>query len=41
MRYKIYNIELLTIIEAFKNYFHYIKNCKNKILVLSNYDNLY
>ena len=38
--YKIYNGELLAIIEAFKTWRHYFKGCKYKVLVLTNHNNL-
>ena len=38
--YKTYNVELLAIIEACKNYCYYLESCKNKVLVLINHNNL-
>ena len=38
--YKTHNNELLAIVEAFKTWRYYLKNCKYKILVLTNYNNL-
>ena len=39
-RYKIYNSELLAIVEAFKTWRHYLEGCKYKVLVLTDYNNL-
>ena len=36
-RYKTHNGELLTIIEAFKTWRHYLKSCKHKVFVLTDY----
>lgn len=33
-------MKLIAIINTFKNQYHYIKDSKNKILVLTNYNNL-
>ena len=38
--YKTHNGKLLAIIEAFKIWWHYLKDCKYKILVLTNHNNL-
>ena len=38
--YKIYNNELLTIVEAFKTWRHHLEGCKYKVLVFTNYNNL-
>ena len=40
IQYKIYNDELLAIIEAFKTWRHYLKSCKHKVLVLTDYNKL-
>ena len=40
MRYKTHNTELLAIIEAFKNWRHYLEGCQYKVLVLTNHNNL-
>ena len=32
-RYETYNGEILAIINIFKNWLHYLKNCKYKILI--------
>lgn len=40
-QYKTYNQELLAIIEAFKTWRHYLQDCKYKVLVFTNYNNLY
>lgn len=39
--YKIHNVELLAIIEAFKTWKHYLEGYKDEILVLTDYNNLY
>ena len=39
-RYETYDGELLAIVEAFKTWRHYLKDCKHKILVLTDYNNL-
>ena len=38
--YKIHNGELLTIVEAFKTWKHYLEGCKYKVLMLTNHNNL-
>ena len=38
--YKTHNAELLAIIEAFKNWRHYLESCQYKVLVLTNHNNL-
>lgn len=38
--YKTYNPELLAIIEIFKTWHHYLKDCKYKVLALTDYNNL-
>ena len=38
--YKTHNAELLTIVEVFKTWRHYLKGCKHKVLVLTNHNNL-
>ena len=40
MQYKMHNIELLAIVELFKYWRHYIKDCQYEVLVLTNYNNL-
>ena len=40
-QYVTYNAELLAIIKAFKTWRHYLKGCKHKVLVLTNYNNLH
>ena len=35
-----YNSELLAIVEAFKTWQHYLEDCKYKVLVLTNHNNL-
>ena len=40
-RYKTHNAELLAIVEAFKTCCHYLEDCKYKVLVLTNYNNLW
>ena len=37
---QIHHGELLAIVEAFKTWWHYLKDCKHKILVFTNYNNL-
>ena len=41
MRYETYNSELLAIIKAFKTWKHYLKGCKDKVLILTNHNNLH
>ena len=38
--YKPHNGELFAIVEAFKTWRHYLENCKHKVLMLTNYNNL-
>ena len=40
MRYKTHDGELLTIVEAFKTWRHYLEGCKHEVLVLTNHNNL-
>ena len=35
-----HNVELLAIVEAFKNWHHYQKGCQYEVLVLTNHNNL-
>ena len=39
-KYKTYDIELLAIVKAFKTWRHYLKDCKYKVLVLTDHNNL-
>ena len=39
-RYEIHNSELLAIVEAFKTWRYYLEDCKHKVLVLTDYNNL-
>ena len=39
-QYEIYNGELLAIVEAFKTWRHYWEDCKHKVFVLTNQNNL-
>ena len=39
-RYKTYNQELLSIVEAFKTWRHYLENYKFEVLVLTGHNNL-
>ena len=39
-QYETYNIELLAIVEVFKIWKHYLKNCKYEVLVLADPNNL-
>ncbi len=39
-RYEIYDGELLAIVEAFKTWRYYLEDCKHKVLVLTDYNNL-
>ena len=39
-RYETHDNELLAIVEAFKTWRHYLKDCKHKFLVLTNHNNL-
>ena len=38
-RYETHDVELLAIVEAFKTWRHYLKGCKHKVLVLTDYNN--
>ena len=38
--YKIHDGELLAIVEAFKTWRHYLKDCKHEVLVLTQHNNL-
>ena len=38
--YKTHHNELLAIVEVFKTWQHYLKGCKHKVLMLTNYNNL-
>ena len=40
IQYKTHNAELLVIIKIFKTWRHYLEDCKHKILILTNYNNL-
>ena len=40
IRYKPHDNELLAIVEAFKIWRHYLEDCKHKVLILTNYNNL-
>ena len=40
MRYETHNAELLAIVEAFKNWRHYLEGCQYEVLVLIYYNNL-
>ena len=40
MRYETHDTELLAIIEAFKNWRHYLEGCQYEVLVLTDYNNL-
>ena len=39
-QYETHNSELLAIVEAFKTWRHYLKDCKHKVLVLTDHNNL-
>ena len=39
--YKTYDNKLVTIVEIFKTWHYYIKDCKNNVFVLKDYNNLY
>ena len=39
--YEMHNTELLAIVEAFKNWRHYLESCQYKVLVLTDYNNLH
>ena len=39
--YKTYNGELLAIVEAFKTWRHFLKDCKQKVLILTNHNKLH
>ena len=40
IRYKTYDAKLLAIVEAFKTWCHYLKDCKHEVLVLTDHNNL-
>ena len=40
MRYETHNAKLLVIVEAFKNWRHYLESCQYEVLVLTNHNNL-
>ena len=39
-QYKTHDNKLLAIVEAFKTWWHYFKECKHEVLVLTNHNNL-
>ena len=39
-RYKTYDSEVLAIVKAFKTWRHYLKGCKHRVLVLTDYNNI-
>ena len=39
-RYETHDGELLAIVEAFKNWRHYLEDCKHEVLVLTDHNNL-
>ena len=39
-KYETHNGELLAIVEAFKTWRHYLKDCKHEVLVLTDHNNL-
>ena len=39
-RYETHDAKLLAIVEAFKNWCHYLENCQYEVLVLTNHNNL-
>ncbi len=39
-RYKTYNQELLTIVETFKTWRHYLEGCQYEVFVLTDHNNL-
>ena len=41
IQYKIYNNKLLAIVKIFKIWYHYLKDCKYKILVFKDYNHFY
>ena len=41
MRYEMQKTELLAIVDVFKNWRYYLKDCKYEVLVLNNHNNLY
>ena len=40
-QYKIHNNELLAIVKAFKTWRHYLEDCKHKVLVFTDHNNLW
>ena len=41
IRYETHNGELLAIVKVFKTWCHYLEGCKHKVLILTDYINLY
>ena len=39
-RYETHDGELMAIVEAFKNWMHYLEDCKHEVLVLTDHNNL-
>lgn len=39
-KYKTHNRNLLTIVKVFKTWYHYLKDCNHKVLILTNHNNL-
>ena len=39
-RYEMHNAKLLAIVEAFKNWYHYLEGYQYELLVLTNHNNL-
>ena len=39
-RYETHNVKLLAIVEAFKNWYHYLEGCQYEVFVLTNHNNL-
>ncbi len=40
-QYKTHNQELLTVIEIFKTWRHYLEGCKDEVLILTDHHNLH
>lgn len=40
IRYKTENRERLSIVKVFKTMYHYLKDCKHKVFIYTNYNNI-
>ena len=39
-RYKTYNVTILAIVKVFKTWQHYLKSCKHKVFIFTDYNNI-